>query len=345
MYCPNCGIQLPDNAEFCSNCGTKLANAKSFAVSRTKPNWWIPVIIVLGVAFVVVAVIGFLGLFDKALPESISCSKDDVSYTYDYDREQHRLTIQQSGKFSQENEDYDDDWNMWAIPFLNQDYEDFQLFIAEPEPFMDLSYYLADSKFFRENQVNSLVVTMLDGSKLSYKFSYLNGKVSSCEYEGPMDAKKTLKFTYEDEAISKVTIIDYSYLEYSPIPDTYEYLVTRTKAGAVRSIKSDGNDVVFVKHDNQGRISHIEPIYALSLSRVFDFSYGGNSNNPISINFELGSHSAGGGADNSTTIKLKWKNNKITSIKEKGKHGYYSTVEGEESNTFTPYSRDVTIKY
>lgn len=26
-YCPNCGAQLPDNANFCSSCGTRFNNA------------------------------------------------------------------------------------------------------------------------------------------------------------------------------------------------------------------------------------------------------------------------------------------------------------------------------
>ncbi len=29
MFCPNCGTNLPDNAEFCSNCGTNLNNYKT----------------------------------------------------------------------------------------------------------------------------------------------------------------------------------------------------------------------------------------------------------------------------------------------------------------------------
>ena len=27
-YCPNCGAQLPDNAQFCANCGTRLGAAQ-----------------------------------------------------------------------------------------------------------------------------------------------------------------------------------------------------------------------------------------------------------------------------------------------------------------------------
>ena len=29
MYCPKCGKQVPDNAEFCSNCGAKLTGGSS----------------------------------------------------------------------------------------------------------------------------------------------------------------------------------------------------------------------------------------------------------------------------------------------------------------------------
>ena len=82
-YCPNCGAQLPDNANFCSSCGTRFsapqqqsyqpqeqpqrkffsmdnfrANRETQKQRRAKIKWWQWALIAIGVAALTMMKIG-----------------------------------------------------------------------------------------------------------------------------------------------------------------------------------------------------------------------------------------------------------------------------------------------
>ncbi|MBQ6545265.1 MAG: zinc-ribbon domain-containing protein, partial [Lachnospiraceae bacterium] len=38
MFCPNCGMQLPDTAQFCPNCGTRLAAPPAQGAPQAAPS-------------------------------------------------------------------------------------------------------------------------------------------------------------------------------------------------------------------------------------------------------------------------------------------------------------------
>lgn len=78
-YCPNCGAQLPDNANFCGSCGTRInaapqasepskqkffsmdnyrANREAQKQRRAKIKWWQWALIAIGIAMITMMQMG-----------------------------------------------------------------------------------------------------------------------------------------------------------------------------------------------------------------------------------------------------------------------------------------------
>jgi hypothetical protein len=60
MFCPKCGVKIPDDSKFCSGCGTSINNTATKMVSEPSPKNKSPAIIIAAVLTLLSGILGLI---------------------------------------------------------------------------------------------------------------------------------------------------------------------------------------------------------------------------------------------------------------------------------------------
>lgn len=334
MYCPNCGAELPDDAEFCRNCGAKVKR-DSVGLQNTGPQMaasaektkkrlapgWIVLIALVCVAVILAAVM--IPIYAKApvLPVSSSTSDGKSSFTYDFDKKTGLLTI--SGTLKGASYEDDSFYNkspyvltQWLIALCrtSNPYETQLLQLCTMDEYtipgtlseyvLGINDYVVNGTIKRvEYSFENLDDSTVNDSR-NYEFEAADGRVNSVRVEshGINEGTTTYSYSYDEQGrIHRIWDDD------NTIDETYVY----DEKGILKDIKSEDALGFDIKNDGQ-HVTYIQHNIGLNTGAEATYTFNGNALQKVKT--EEGSSWGGGGYHISNVSQFSYQKNRVSQI-------------------------------
>lgn len=332
MYCPNCGTQLPDDAEFCRNCGARVGargdrgsgeslQGTAAEKKRKLSGGWITLISLASVLVLFCAI--FLPIYYSAplLPVASATSDGNARFTYDFDKKTGILKIEEKAKRT-EDENYwynrspyaDDQW-LIALSDISSNYNVQSLQLCCSYGFSNDTleeYVFGNNKYIANGKIKEIdnSYTDLDNSEYNrrerYVFEAKNNRLEKVTEFSDYDRDGS-SYTYFYDDKGRITNIKN---EEDEIGNIYQY----DENGNFKSYTLNEGSPVSATNRGTHMYSYLDNLSGMTAVKA-DYSFKGR--NPSIVTVRETSGDSGGWEDVTYTSSFKYKENHVSQISTK----------------------------